>query len=60
MTLLFTAKLTHLLITDASKLWVPDLMFLNEKEGRIHDITKNNAFVKIGKNGDVFYSTRLL
>jgi hypothetical protein len=47
------------LITDATKLWVPDLMFLNEKEGRIHDITKNNAFVRIQKNGDVFYSTRL-
>jgi len=47
------------LITDASKLWVPDLIFLNEKEGRIHDVTKQNAFVRIQKNGDVFYSTRL-
>ncbi|XP_065352757.1 glutamate-gated chloride channel-like [Cloeon dipterum] len=52
-------KTSSLVLTDPSKIWVPDLMFLNEKEGRIHDITSNNAFIRIQKDGEVLYSTRL-
>ncbi|XP_019647074.1 PREDICTED: glycine receptor subunit alpha-3-like [Branchiostoma belcheri] len=41
------------------KMWVPDLFFVNEKDGRFHTITTDNRYIRIYPNGNVLYSTRL-
>jgi len=47
-------------LNDASKIWTPDLFFVNEKEGKLHDIVRPNVFLRINAtNGLVFYSMRL-
>nr|XP_006825489.1 PREDICTED: glycine receptor subunit alpha-3-like [Saccoglossus kowalevskii] len=44
-------------IMDA--IWVPDLYFENAKDTAVHTTTKDNLFLRIYPNGDVFYSVRL-
>ncbi|XP_077983267.1 glycine receptor subunit alpha-2-like [Glandiceps talaboti] len=41
------------------KIWVPDLYFINEKDGKFHSITVDNKLLRISPNGDVLYSMRL-
>ncbi|XP_064637325.1 glycine receptor subunit alpha-3-like [Lineus longissimus] len=43
----------------ANDLWTPDLIFLMEKKGRVHDITVPNKLIRMYSNGDVLYSMRL-
>ncbi|XP_064602547.1 glycine receptor subunit alpha-2-like isoform X2 [Liolophura sinensis] len=42
-----------------SKLWIPDLYFMNSKKETFHTVTAPNALLRIFPNGDVFYSQRL-
>ena len=35
--------------TKKDRIWVPDLIFTNEKSSRFHDITTKNKLVRIGK-----------
>ncbi|XP_077989370.1 glycine receptor subunit alpha-2-like [Glandiceps talaboti] len=41
------------------KIWLPDLMFGNERKAIFHDVTANNKVIHITPNGTVWYSARL-
>ncbi|XP_070542210.1 glycine receptor subunit alpha-3-like [Ptychodera flava] len=41
------------------KIWVPDLMFGNERKAVSHDVTTDNKVVQITPNGSVWYSVRI-
>ena len=45
-------------MTDASKVWMPDTFFRNEKIGRFHTILTPNLYVRVFPDGDVLYSIR--
>ena len=51
-------KIKYLTMTDASKVWMPDTFFRNEKIGRFHTILTPNLYVRVFPNGDVLYSIR--
>ncbi|GFN97575.1 glycine receptor subunit alpha-2 [Plakobranchus ocellatus] len=42
-----------------SRIWAPDLYFLNEKEAIVHDVTVLNKLMQIHKNGTIDTSTRI-
>ena len=46
-------------MTDASKVWMPDTFFRNEKIGRFHKILAPNLYIRLFPNGDVLYSIRV-
>merc|ERR1711915_838144 len=52
-------KIRYLTMTDASKVWMPDTFFRNEKIGRFHSILTPNLYVRVFPNGDVLYSIRV-
>ena len=52
-------KIKYLTMTDASKVWMPDTFFRNEKIGRFHSILTPNLYVRVFPNGDVLYSIRV-
>ncbi|XP_069129490.1 glycine receptor subunit alpha-3-like isoform X2 [Argopecten irradians] len=41
------------------KVWVPDTIFTNEKEAKVHSITVPNKLMHLYQNGTVFYSARI-
>ena len=51
-------KLKYLTLTDASRVWMPDLFFANEKEGHFHNIIMPNVYIRIFPDGSVLYSIR--
>ena len=51
-------KIKYLTMTDASKVWMPDTFFRNEKEAKKHEIIVPNVYVRIYPNGDILYSIR--
>ena len=53
-------KIRYLTMTDASKVWMPDTFFRNEKIGRFHSILTPNLYVRVFPNGNVLYSIRLV
>jgi hypothetical protein len=53
-----TGKLKYLTLTDAAKVWMPDLFFANEKEGHFHNIIMPNVYIRIHPDGSVLYSIR--
>ena len=55
---LLSGKIKYLTMTDASKVWMPDTFFRNEKIGRFHTILTPNLYVRVFPNGDVLYSIR--
>merc|ERR1719233_628042 len=52
-------KIRYLTMTDASKVWMPDTFFRNEKIGRFHKILTPNLYVRVFPGGDVLYSIRV-
>ena len=46
-------------MTDASKVWMPDTFFRNEKIARFHSILTPNLYVRVFPNGNVLYSIRV-
>ncbi len=42
----------------ADSIWLPDLMFTNEKSAYFHDVTKPNRYMRLYKNGTIYYSSR--
>lgn len=54
----FTGRLKYLTLTDASRVWMPDLFFSNEKEGHFHNIIMPNVYIRIFPKGSVLYSIR--
>lgn len=55
----FGGKLKYLTLTEASRVWMPDLFFSNEKEGHFHDIIMPNVYIRIFPYGSVLYSIRI-
>ncbi|CAB3363753.1 Hypothetical predicted protein [Cloeon dipterum] len=55
----FGGKLKYLTLTDASRVWMPDLFFSNEKEGHFHNIIMPNVYIRIFPYGSVLYSIRI-
>ena len=54
----FEGKIKYLTLNDPSKVWMPDLFFSNEREGRKHNIIVPNVYVRISPNGSILYSIR--
>ncbi|XP_078035607.1 glycine receptor alpha 1 isoform X3 [Augochlora pura] len=52
-------RLKYLTLTDASRVWMPDLFFSNEKEGHFHNIIMPNVYIRIFPHGSVLYSIRI-
>jgi len=52
-------KIRYLTMTDASKVWMPDTFFRNEKIGRFHSILTPNLYVRVYPGGNVLYSIRV-
>lgn len=51
-------KIKYLTLTDAARVWMPDLFFANEKEGHFHNIIMPNVYIRIHPDGSVLYSIR--
>lgn len=56
---MFTGRLKYLTLTEASRVWMPDLFFSNEKEGHFHNIIMPNVYIRIFPYGSVLYSIRI-
>lgn len=56
---LFLGRLKYLTLTEANRVWMPDLFFSNEKEGHFHNIIMPNVYIRIFPNGSVLYSIRI-
>ncbi|XP_013098534.1 glutamate-gated chloride channel isoform X25 [Stomoxys calcitrans] len=54
-----TGRLKYLTLTEANRVWMPDLFFSNEKEGHFHNIIMPNVYIRIFPNGSVLYSIRI-
>jgi anionic glutamate receptor len=54
----FGGRLKYLTLTEASRVWMPDLFFSNEKEGHFHNIIMPNVYIRIFPYGSVLYSIR--
>ena len=54
-----SGKIVYLVLTDPSKIWIPDLFFRNEKDGHVHQIIVPNVLLRIHPNGHVLYSVRI-
>ena len=57
-TILPPEKIKYLTLTDASKVWMPDTFFRNEKIGAFHTILTPNLYIRVYPDGDVLYSIR--
>ncbi|XP_070558024.1 glycine receptor subunit alpha-1-like [Ptychodera flava] len=42
-----------------SKIWMPDLYFVNVKDGALHEVTITNKHIRIHPNGHVLYDLRV-
>jgi anionic glutamate receptor len=51
-------RIRYLTLTDASKVWMPDTFFRNEKIGQFHNILTPNLYIRVFPDGDVLYSIR--
>lgn len=56
----FGGRIKYLTLTDANRVWMPDLFFSNEKEGHFHNIIMPNVYIRIFPYGSVLYSIRYL
>lgn len=55
----FAGRLKYLTLTEANRVWMPDLFFSNEKEGHFHNIIMPNVYIRIFPYGSVLYSIRI-
>ena len=51
-------RIRYLTLTDASKVWMPDTFFRNEKIGAFHEILTPSLYIRVFPDGDVLYSIR--
>ncbi len=42
----------------ADAIWLPDMFFTNEKKAYFHDVMLPNKFIRLFKNGTIYYSAR--
>ncbi|XP_018910630.1 glutamate-gated chloride channel isoform X3 [Bemisia tabaci] len=55
----YGGRLKYLTLTEANRVWMPDLFFSNEKEGHFHNIIMPNVYIRIFPTGSVLYSIRI-
>ncbi|CAG9759888.1 unnamed protein product [Ceutorhynchus assimilis] len=55
----FHGRLKYLTLTEANRVWMPDLFFSNEKDGHTHNIIMPNVYIRIFPYGSVLYSIRI-
>ncbi|XP_017781660.1 PREDICTED: glutamate-gated chloride channel isoform X2 [Nicrophorus vespilloides] len=55
----FGGRIKYLTLTEANRVWMPDLFFSNEKEGHFHNIIMPNVYIRIFPYGSVLYSIRI-
>lgn len=48
----------YVTFTDTSKIWIPDVYFVAEKQAHDHNIILPNVFARVYPNGTVLYSRR--
>jgi len=53
-----TLKSLALEANFADRIWKPDLFFILVKKGNIAKLTKPNQLIRLGSDGEVFYSQR--
>ena len=53
-------EIRYLTMTDASRIWMPDTFFRNEKFGSFHKILQPNLYIRIYPDGTILYSIRYL
>jgi len=46
-------------LRDEDPIWTPDLFFVEEREGRIHQVVQPNKFVSIKPDGEVLFSVKV-
>jgi len=52
-------RIKYLTMTDATKVWMPDTFFRNEKIGSFHKILQPNLYIRIFPDGMILYSIRV-
>ncbi|XP_070554755.1 glycine receptor subunit alphaZ1-like [Ptychodera flava] len=52
-------SITLNVVKSLSEIWIPDIFFTNEKEGRFHHVTVDNKLLRIWPHGEVLYGIRL-
>lgn len=52
-------SIAFLTILDITRIWIPDVFFINEKESRFHNMIKPNRFLRIFPDGRVYSSIRM-
>ena len=55
---LFSERIRYLTMTDATRVWMPDTFFRNEKIGYSHKILQPNLYIRIFPDGTILYSIR--
>ena len=57
---LISDEIRYLTMTDASRIWMPDTFFRNEKFGSFHTILQPNLYIRIFPDGNILYSIRYI
>lgn len=52
-------SIKYVTISDVKRIWIPDVFFINEKDGHFHNIIKPNVYIRIFPNGFVSISIRM-
>ncbi|CAN8013766.1 unnamed protein product [Ixodes persulcatus] len=52
-------QIRFLNVYDVSRLWIPDIFFVHEREGHFHEVIRPNLLVRIYPDGSVLYSVRV-
>jgi len=52
-------RIRYLTMTDATRVWMPDTFFRNEKIGYSHKILQPNLYIRIFPDGTILYSIRI-
>ncbi|XP_021944512.2 glutamate-gated chloride channel isoform X2 [Folsomia candida] len=52
-------NIKYLQLVIANRIWMPDIFFSNEKEGRLHELMIPNLFTRVFPDGQVMQSYRI-
>lgn len=55
-----SSRLRYLTLQDDSRIWLPDLFFMNELDGSKQGVFGEQKLIRIRPNGDVLYSRRII
>lgn len=55
----FKGRTESLMLKNVNDIWTPDLFFVGEREGSLHQLVHPNIFCRINPDGEVRYSVKL-